>query len=292
MPELLTERGAARSLTDTITGPIAHTIPSVPTGALDNPPQEQPEPRFLIDIAHVAQKLDDLNDRIAALVDIEQAALADRVKERTFIDAMVNISEHVEYTVDYHGRKFLYLFSAVSLNIALSTGGTLTIPANMWQGINFPRGTKITIPTQADAAPAVVYIRASDTPMPVGAISVADISNPNIQVANNTATAGTNNVVTLTGVAGKMIKLYGIVVNVAPAATAANISLVITGLAGGTVTSYIYNPTSGAGFQNTQFSFEPAMPIPASAVGGNIVVTLNAGSGTGESAIIVEYSIE
>jgi hypothetical protein len=153
---------AAARIDDAAAETVAHGMPSMPTGALDAIPSQPDEPRHWYDFVLLAQKLDDLNDRLARLTEIEQALLNDRIKERTFVDTPVQISAHVEYTVDYLERRYLYLYSVGSLTLVLSNGGTLAISANSWSRISFPRGTKLTAQGVADSAPAAVIIRACD----------------------------------------------------------------------------------------------------------------------------------
>ncbi len=165
MPELLTPIGGAEStLTKEKAEEVAHGLPSAPTGAIDNPPEEQPEPRFILDFLHFAKKLDDLNDRIAKLIDIEEQLLADRLKGRLFLDRWVNIGPQVEYEIDYLERKLLYIYNMTpaAITLALSNGGSFSAASYAWTACNYPRGTKITYPL--GNAESTFIIRACDTP--------------------------------------------------------------------------------------------------------------------------------
>ncbi len=81
--------------------------------------------------------------------------------ERVFLDKPTIISTNIPYTVDYKGRKFLYLLCYQALSIVVNGNILATVPGK-WFMISFPAGTAIYGSAVSDASPMPVTIRACD----------------------------------------------------------------------------------------------------------------------------------
>lgn len=84
--------------------------------------------------------------------------------ERVFLDRPVAISQNVPYTVDFKGRKYLYLLNNQGFSMVVN-GQLLPADLGKWTPIMFPAGTLIYANGVNDASPLTVTIRACDTPM-------------------------------------------------------------------------------------------------------------------------------
>lgn len=71
-------------------------------------------------------------------------------------DKQVMLSDTVPWTVDYQGRRHLFLFSSISLNLVLQDYGTLTLTANAWTNLGIRQGTQVFTSGQSSAVPLLV----------------------------------------------------------------------------------------------------------------------------------------
>lgn len=78
-------------------------------------------------------------------------------RTQPFIDDTVSISATQPFIVDRKGRKFLYIWSAISFTATIEDLGTLTVPSNVWVSCGFAEGMRL-----VPSASVTVYVRATD----------------------------------------------------------------------------------------------------------------------------------
>ncbi len=93
-----------------------------------------------------------------------------RLEERMEpLDKIASISSTYPITVDYRGRRHLYIFSPVALALQVDSIGTIPIFPGFWTDISFQAGMRLY--AQNLANPANVQLRATDEYIPPPAIS-------------------------------------------------------------------------------------------------------------------------
>ncbi len=110
------------------------------------------------------------------------------VTQRPYIDQTYAVSQSRGFFLDYKERKHLYIFSHLSLTLAIGTIGSLTVPANTWTDISFPPNLQVFAVGQATAT--LVLVRATDETIN-GASNGAD-TNINLNQVNGTALSNAN----------------------------------------------------------------------------------------------------
>lgn len=110
------------------------------------------------------------------------------VTQRPYIDQTYAVSASQGFFLDYKDRKHLYIFSPVSLTLAIGTIGSLTVPANTWTDISFPPNLQIFATGQANAI--LVLVRATDETIN-GASNGSD-TNVNLNQVNGAALSPLN----------------------------------------------------------------------------------------------------
>jgi hypothetical protein len=141
---------------------IQHTIPSVPNSALQTTVHEEPEREYVLDFLHLAHKLDDISNELKDLIMGVNNLVKNIVMERTPIDHWENVGKTIEYTIDYQGKKYLYVTATTSLTLLTSTGCTIPVVCGTWSRAFYPRGTKITVQGGSDTVPNQILFRSCD----------------------------------------------------------------------------------------------------------------------------------
>jgi hypothetical protein len=117
----------------------------------------------------------------------------ERTGLRPSFNTMVGLSSTVSWSLDYRGRKYVYIFSAQTLSLSLEDLGNLNVAAGMWVNISFRAGTIILATGQSNLI--YVAVKQTDDPLPptpgtiVSAVAAAlatPSSNPT-QTANAAA---------------------------------------------------------------------------------------------------------
>lgn len=233
----------------------------------------------------------------------------DIYKGRVFDDTPVLISANVAYEVNYHERRFLYVFTSQTVTLTLSTGNTVIATVNNWTPINFPKGTKLTAASIPDTAPLMITVRACDYPIAMFAEllnGVATIGNVGLNAGTNNignvgsigdypagatpvnATSGNiaNNVAaaTLPATAGKTTYLTGFEVTGSGATAALVVTVTVTGAA--LIASYTYSFALGVTVENTPLIIEFTKPISSGAANTTIVVSCPASGAGGTNNVV------
>jgi hypothetical protein len=132
---------------------------SIPTKALEV--NERPTLEDA-SIFHLVRNIEQLIKGIEFLGERVDALVRDNEKQRNFVDTPTAIGLTIGYTVAYHDRKFLFIYSAPGLTLVANNGTTKTVAASTWVNISYPRGTILTVQSGSDVTPSLVTIRACD----------------------------------------------------------------------------------------------------------------------------------
>src|SRR5260221_3345438 len=127
-------------------------------------------------------------------------------------DVQAIISSSNPITLDYKERRYLYLFSPVSLTITAQDYGPFVLPASTWVPLPFPERTRSF--AAAQGPDQIVFLRATDDVIPFAASTA--VLAPSTNTVGNVGLLGlpqgatqrlqsnvnTNNIVTATLAAG------------------------------------------------------------------------------------------
>src|SRR5260221_13594991 len=224
-------------------------------------------------------------------------------------DVQAIISSSNPITLDYKERRYLYLFSPVSLTITAQDYGTFVLPASTWGPLPFPERTRLF--AAAQGPDQIVFLRATDDVIPfaastavlgpstnnIGNVGLLTGTNPvgNIGAlglpvgatqinANGTATAGTATA-TLTGAAGKFTYLTGWSITIVDTATGGAAELSISGVNGGPLLYEI--DAQGVANASNPYGETLTTPLQSTAVNTSIVLNLpTLGAGTGKVSVV------
>jgi hypothetical protein len=260
-------------------------------------------------LAHVTATMPHRHDFELMLAELQhmrlllKTQLDDVYKRRVWQDEWVAMATLVEYTLDYHERTYLFMYSPVAITLSSNDGGTIAINSG-WNNISFRRGLKLVMlsPTTPDNQPIWVLVRACDELMAAfmsipGGVTLnagsANIGNvgqqnplPTGATPKNQSNVGTNAAVTATvtaGGAGRFTWITGFEITAVDTATGGTGRATVTGV--GTTLNYEYSVQGTAnGYNPLIVPFNP--PIRSGLVNTDIVVSVPAlGAGTGEVAV-------
>jgi ribosomal protein L18 len=155
-----------------------------------------------------------------------------------------------------------------------------------------------------NATRALVAVNPSNVPAPVNLdesgnlkVASASVSPASLPTGATQITGGSGSVAaasavaTLAAAAAKTTWITGFTVTAAGATAGASVSLVVSGLLGGSLT-YVYTAPAGATVPGPVLNVQFATPLPASAVNTAIAVTLPS-LGTGNlAASVVAYGYQ
>ena len=79
-------------------------------------------------------------------------------------DKQISISDTIPWTVNYQGRRHIFLFSATTLTLVLQDYGQLTLTQNTWVNLGIRPGTQVV--TTGQATPVTVLVRATNEVIP------------------------------------------------------------------------------------------------------------------------------
>lgn len=75
------------------------------------------------------------------------------------VDFPIQISSTMPWSVDYHNRKHLFIWSPVNIILTLEDYGTLTVSASNWQQLDMPPGMRV---FSNNVTPIYIYGKATD----------------------------------------------------------------------------------------------------------------------------------
>jgi hypothetical protein len=157
MPELLTSK--EQQIAERGHPAVIGKNQSIPTSGYNYVELKEIEHESIL---HPVKAVTDIISAINENTAVLRLLLQKMTKETTFVDRQVGVGATVGYSVEYHERRFVYVYAFNNVILSYSTGGNITVAAGTWTNLSPVRGTVITISGGSDSAPQPLVFRACD----------------------------------------------------------------------------------------------------------------------------------